>query len=277
MSSPDSIAVVYKDKAMSYTELNERANRLARSLISKGVGTEQFVALALPRSLDMTIGLLAVLKAGGAYLPLDPDYPADRIAFMLNDARPAIIITSSQVENQIPPAENVPKIVLDDPELCEKLKTYSPLNPDHTDRIRPLSPFNTAYVIYTSGSTGVPKGVMIPHQNVTRLFGATDHWFRFGSDDVWTMFHSYAFDFSVWEIWGPLPHGGRLVIVPHDISRSPEAFLRLLVKEGVTILNQTPSAFYQFMQAEREQISISDRRSALDMLFLAEKRLNSAD
>ncbi|MCY9188430.1 amino acid adenylation domain-containing protein [Bacillus mojavensis] len=267
VSSPDSIAVVYKDKAMSYTELNERANRLARLLISKGVGTEQFVALALPRSLDMTVGLLAVLKAGAAYLPLDPDYPADRIAFMLNDARPAIIITSSQVENQIPPAENVPKIVLDDPELCEKLKTYSPLNPDHTDRIRPLSPFNTAYVIYTSGSTGVPKGVMIPHQNVTRLFGATDHWFRFGSDDVWTMFHSYAFDFSVWEIWGPLLHGGRLVIVPHDISRSPEAFLRLLVKEGVTILNQTPSAFYQFMQAEREQPDLGQALSLRYVVF----------
>ncbi|MEC1623777.1 amino acid adenylation domain-containing protein [Bacillus mojavensis] len=265
--SPDSIAVVYKDKAMSYTELNERANRLARLLISKGVGTEQFVALALPRSLDMTVGLLAVLKAGAAYLPLDPDYPADRIAFMLNDARPAIIITSSQVENQIPPAENVPKIVLDDPELCEKLKTYSPLNPNHTDRIRPLSPFNTAYVIYTSGSTGVPKGVMIPHQNVTRLFGATDHWFRFGSDDVWTMFHSYAFDFSVWEIWGPLLHGGRLVIVPHDISRSPEAFLRLLVKEGVTILNQTPSAFYQFMQAEREQPDLGQALSLRYVVF----------
>ncbi|MEC1777365.1 non-ribosomal peptide synthetase [Bacillus mojavensis] len=265
--SPDSIAVVYKDKAMSYTELNERANRLARLLISKGVGPEQFVALALPRSLDMTIGLLAVLKAGAAYLPLDPDYPADRIAFMLNDARPAIIITSSQVENQIPPAENVPKIVLDDPELCEKLKTYSPLNPNHTDRIRPLSPFNTAYVIYTSGSTGVPKGVMIPHQNVTRLFGATDHWFRFGSDDVWTMFHSYAFDFSVWEIWGPLLHGGRLVIVPHDISRSPEAFLRLLVKEGVTILNQTPSAFYQFMQAEREQPDLGQALSLRYVVF----------
>ncbi|MEC1680680.1 amino acid adenylation domain-containing protein [Bacillus mojavensis] len=265
--SPDSIAVVYKDKAMSYTELNERANRLARLLISKGVGTEQFVALALPRSLDMTVGLLAVLKAGAAYLPLDPDYPADRIAFMLNDARPAIIITSSQVENQIPPAENVPKIVLDDPELCEKLKTYSPLNLDHTNRIRPLSPFNTAYVIYTSGSTGVPKGVMIPHQNVTRLFGATDHWFRFGSDDVWTMFHSYAFDFSVWEIWGPLLHGGRLVIVPHDISRSPEAFLRLLVKEGVTILNQTPSAFYQFMQAEREQPDLGQALSLRYVVF----------
>ncbi|MFJ1449355.1 amino acid adenylation domain-containing protein [Bacillus halotolerans] len=265
--SPDSIAVVYEDKAMSYMELNERANRLARLLISKGVGPEQFVALALPRSLDMTVSLLAVLKAGAAYLPLDPDYPADRIAFMLSDARPAFIITSSQAENQIPPAENVQNIVLDDPELREKLKTYSPLNPDNTDRIRPLSPYSTAYVIYTSGSTGVPKGVMIPHQNVTRLFGATDHWFHFGSDDVWTMFHSYAFDFSVWEIWGPLLHGGRLVIVPHDISRSPEAFLRLLVKEGVTVLNQTPSAFYQFMQAEREQPDLGQALSLRYVVF----------
>ncbi|MEC3650387.1 non-ribosomal peptide synthetase DhbF [Bacillus subtilis] len=250
---PDAIAVVYEDQALSYAELNERANRLARMLISEGVGPEQFVALALPRSLEMAVGLLAVLKAGAAYLPLDPDYPADRIAFMLKDAQPAFIMTNTKAADHIPPVENVPKIVLDDPELAEKLNTYPAENPKNKDRTQPLSPLNTAYVIYTSGSTGVPKGVMIPHQNVTRLFAATEHWFRFSSDDIWTMFHSYAFDFSVWEIWGPLLHGGRLVIVPHHVSRSPEAFLRLLVKEGVTVLNQTPSAFYQFMQAEREQ------------------------
>ncbi|AOR99488.1 non-ribosomal peptide synthetase DhbF [Bacillus subtilis] len=264
---PDAIAVVYEDQALSYAELNERANRLARFLISEGVGPEQFVALALPRSLEMAVGLLAVLKAGAAYLPLDPDYPADRIAFMLKDAQPAFIMTNTKAANHIPPVENVPKIVLDDPELAEKLNTYPAENPKNKDRTQPLSPLNTAYVIYTSGSTGVPKGVMIPHQNVTRLFAATEHWFRFSSDDIWTMFHSYAFDFSVWEIWGPLLHGGRLVIVPHHVSRSPEAFLRLLVKEGVTVLNQTPSAFYQFMQAEREQPDLGQALSLRYVIF----------
>ncbi|WP_039075619.1 amino acid adenylation domain-containing protein [Bacillus sp. MSP13] len=264
---PDAIAVVYEDQALSYAELNERANRLARMLISEGVGPEQFVALALPRSLEMAVGLLAVLKAGAAYLPLDPDYPADRIAFMLKDAQPAFIMTNIKAAAHIPPAENVPKIVLDDPELAEKLNRYPAENPNNTDRIQPLSPLNTAYVIYTSGSTGVPKGVMIPHQNVTRLFAATDHWFHFSSDDTWTMFHSYAFDFSVWEIWGPLLHGGRLVIVPHHVSRSPESFLRLLVKEGVTVLNQTPSAFYQLMQAEREQPDLGQALSLRYVIF----------
>ncbi|MEC1528974.1 non-ribosomal peptide synthetase DhbF [Bacillus spizizenii] len=265
--SPDAIAVVCEDQSLSYAELNESANRLARMLISEGVGPEQFVALAMPRSLEMAVGLLAVLKAGAAYLPLDPDYPADRIAFMLEDAQPAFIMTNTKAAENIPPAENVPKIVLDDPELAEKLNTYPAENPSNTDRIQPLSPLNTAYVIYTSGSTGVPKGVMIPHQNVTRLFAATDHWFHFSSDDIWTMFHSYAFDFSVWEIWGPLLHGGRLVIVPHHVSRSPEAFLRLLVKEGVTVLNQTPSAFYQLMQAEREQPDLGQALSLRYVIF----------
>lgn len=264
---PDAIAVVYENQELSYAELNERANRLARMMISEGVGPEQFVALALPRSLEMAVGLLAVLKAGAAYLPLDPDYPADRIAFMLKDAQPAFIMTNTKAANHIPPVENVPKIVLDDPELAEKLNTYPAENPKNKDRTQPLSPLNTAYVIYTSGSTGVPKGVMIPHQNVTRLFAATEHWFRFSSDDIWTMFHSYAFDFSVWEIWGPLLHGGRLVIVPHHVSRSPEAFLRLLVKEGVTVLNQTPSAFYQFMQAEREQPDLGQALSLRYVIF----------
>ncbi|MCY9373994.1 amino acid adenylation domain-containing protein [Bacillus sp. T17B1] len=265
--SPDAIAVVCEDQSLSYAELNERANRLARMLISEGVGPEKFVALALPRSLEMAVGLLAVLKAGAAYLPLDPDYPADRIAFMLEDARPAFIMTNTKAAENIPPAENVPRIVLNDPEMAEKLNTYPAENPSNADRIQPLSPLNTAYVIYTSGSTGVPKGVMIPHQNVTRLFAATEHWFHFSSDDIWTMFHSYAFDFSVWEMWGPLLHGGRLVIVPYHISRSPEAFLRLLVKEGVTVLNQTPSAFYQFMQAEREQPDLGQALSLRYVIF----------
>src|SRR5205814_8013205 len=122
------------------------------------------------------------------------------------------------------------------------------------------TPINLAYVIYTSGSSGTPKGVEVTHANVVRLFHATAEWFGFGAHDVWTLFHSYAFDFSVWELWGALLHGGRLVVVPYAVSRSPPEFLQLIVEEGVTVLNQTPSAFYQVMQAEAER---PDRDHAL--------------
>lgn len=147
------------------------------------------------------------------------------------------------------------------------LEQYAVTNPADADRLCPLSPLHPAYVIYTSGSTGVPKGVIIPHSNVIRLFESTQHWYHFDSDDVWTMFHSYAFDFSVWEIWGPLLHGGRLVVVPHDTSRSPEAFLHLLVKERVTVLNQTPSAFYQLMHAEKENKELGRQLALRYIIF----------
>lgn len=249
---PHNIALVYEDTSLTYEELNKKANQLAHLLIAKGVGPEQFVALAMPRSLEMVVGLLAVLKAGAAYLPLDPEYPNDRLTFMLSDAQPACVLTSSGVASKLPEMHDIRQIILDEASTIEELGHHSILNPTDRDRIHPLSPLNSAYIIYTSGSTGLPKGVVVPHQNVIRLFGSTEHWYDFNSEDVWTMFHSYAFDFSVWEIWGALLHGGKLVVVPHSISRSPEEFLQLLVKEEVTVLNQTPSAFYQLMQADRK-------------------------
>ena len=247
---PEKIAAVYEEESVTYAELNKRANQLAHLLMDKGVGAEQFVALATPRSLDMVVGLLAVLKAGAAYLPLDPDYPIDRLTFMLQDAKPSCVLTSSSVAASLPGIHSQ-QIVMDDLSTLVELSRYSTENPLDSDRKQPILPLNTAYIIYTSGSTGVPKGVVIPHQNVTRLFGSTEAWYQFNADDVWTMFHSYAFDFSVWEIWGALLQGGKLVVVPHAISRSPEEFLQLLVDERVTVLNQTPSAFYQLMQADR--------------------------
>ncbi|MCC5466787.1 amino acid adenylation domain-containing protein [Pelosinus baikalensis] len=265
--SPKEIAVVFEDAAFTYEELNMRANQLAHLLIAKGVGPEQFVALVLPRSLEMIVGLLAVLKAGAAYLPIDPEYPSDRIAFMLGDALPTCIFTNSNVESKLPMIKNGMQVVLDEVGTIEGLKQYPAANPVDADRVQPLSPFNSAYIIYTSGSTGVPKGVVIPHQNVVRLFGTTEHWFHFHSDDVWTMFHSYAFDFSVWEIWGALLHGGRLVVVPLSISRSPAEFLQLLVSEKVTVLNQTPSAFYQLMQADREYPDLGQELSLRFVIF----------
>ncbi|CAM3627150.1 non-ribosomal peptide synthase/polyketide synthase [Kibdelosporangium persicum] len=222
--TPDATAVTRAGTEITYAELNTRANRLAHKLIEQGAGPEKLVALVLPRSVDMVVAILAVLKAGAGYLPIDPAYPQARITGMIDDAEPAVVLDS------IPPCDD---------------------HPDTNPRTS-LVPDNPAYVIYTSGSTGKPKGVVIPHANVTRLFTATDDWFGFTGEDVWTLFHSYAFDFSVWELWGALLYGGKLVVVPHDVSRSPEDFLKLLADQRVTVLNQTPSAFYSLVRADRE-------------------------
>src|SRR5699024_4514637 len=249
---PKHTALVFENEEMSYETLNQKANKLAHLLIEKGVGPEQFVALALPKSCDMVIGLLGILKAGAGYVPLDPNYPSERIAFMMSDAKPSLVITNEAYADKLPENDDIPYFVLDAKETKEILDGQNSADPTDMVRMRPLQPLHPAYIIYTSGSTGLPKGVIIPHQNVQRLLGATDHWFQFNEDDVWTLFHSYAFDFSVWEMWGALLYGGKLVIVPHEISRSPADFLQLLVRENVTVLNQTPSAFYQLMQADRE-------------------------
>jgi nonribosomal peptide synthetase DhbF len=204
----------------------------------------------MPRSVELVVALLGVLKAGAAYLPLDPDYPAERLAFMLADARPLAVLGSTERAVALP-AERV--LVLDAPNVFAELAALPASDPTDDDRRVCLRAAHPAYVIYTSGSTGQPKGVVIPHRNVARLFASTEHWFGFGPDDVWTLFHSPAFDFSVWEIWGPLLHGGRLVIVPRAIGRSPGELLDLLARERVTVLSQTPSAFFQLAQADHDE------------------------
>ena len=246
--SPEAIALVFEESTLSYAELNAQANRLAHLLIGRGVGPENLVALALPRSVEMIIALLGILKAGAAYLPLDPDYPLERLSYMLQDAQPACVLTTAQIAERLP--ESVAQLLLDHPDTASALARSRETNPSDAERTQPLTPHNPAYVIYTSGSTGTPKGVVVTHQNVARLFGATAHWFHFGPDDVWALFHSYAFDFSVWELWGALLHGSQLVVVPHLLSRSPAEFLHLLAERQVTVLNQTPSAFYQLMEAD---------------------------
>jgi nonribosomal peptide synthetase DhbF len=252
--APQSPAAVCEDISLSYGELNNQANRLARYLIKQGAGPERMVALALPRSVELVTGLLAVLKSGAAYLPLDPDYPEDRLAYMLEDAKPVCIVTCRSALERLPRSEEMHIIVLDEPVTAGLLRQELPDNLKEEERSSRLSSLSPAYMIYTSGSTGMPKGVVIPHRNVVRLLTATEDWFHFGSGDVWTLFHSYAFDFSVWEIWGALLYGGKVVVVPHAVSRSPSDFLQLLIREGVTVLNQTPSAFYQLMQADKEAV-----------------------
>ncbi|MFJ3928566.1 amino acid adenylation domain-containing protein, partial [Streptomyces sp. NPDC090022] len=263
--TPEAIAVVSEGVEVSYAELDARANRLARLLTGHGVGPESLVAVAMHRSADLVVALLAVLKAGGAYLPIDPGYPADRIAHMLGDARPALVVTTREAQAALGEdtrsaarADEPARIVLDDPDTITHLTTLSGAELTDEDRAGTLLPQHPAYVIYTSGSTGRPKGVVVPHKNVAHLLGATEGLFGFGVDDVWTWFHSFAFDFSVWELWGALLSGGRLVVVPFDVSRSPADFLRLLVAERVTVLNQTPSAFYQLMHADAQNPDLSD-------------------
>ncbi|WP_422647538.1 non-ribosomal peptide synthase/polyketide synthase [Actinoalloteichus caeruleus] len=255
--TPDAIAVTTGGNQLTYAELNARANQVARLLTAGGVGPETMVALATSRSAEMVIGVLATLKAGAGYLPLDPTHPADRLAFMIADSRPAYALATSDAPLAALRASGLSLVALDDPGTLAELAALPTEDLTDRDRPAPLLPDNTAYVIYTSGSTGIPKGVVIPHRNVVRLFTATDPWFHFSPDDVWTLFHSYAFDFSVWEIWGPLLHGGRLVIVPHTTTRSPHEFLDLLDAEGVTVLNQTPSAFYQLARADRDRAHAS--------------------
>ncbi|WP_079044175.1 non-ribosomal peptide synthetase [Streptomyces anulatus] len=262
---PEARAVSLGGASLTYAELNERANSLARLLVDSGAGPGRFVGLILPRSLDLVVALLAVVKSGAAYVPIDPAYPADRIAHTVSDVRPALVVTGQRTDVPLP--DEVRRVVLGDDAVTARLARLPGTDLTDADRLSLLVPASPAYVIYTSGSTGRPKGVVVSHRNVVRLFDATEHWFRFGPDDVWTLFHSYAFDFSVWELWGALLHGGRLVVVPHEVSRSPEGFLRLLADEQVTVLNQTPSAFYQLMRADRENPRTGDRLALRRVVF----------
>ncbi|MGW5281074.1 non-ribosomal peptide synthase/polyketide synthase [Streptomyces collinus] len=261
--TPTAVAVTCGGEHLDYATLDARAGRLAHRLAELGAAPERFVALALPRSADQVVAILAVLKTGAAYLPIDPASPAERVGHLLADAAPVALVTTSGTAARTD-GTGLDVLLLDDPDTGADLARRPATGPSPARRPLPESP---AYAIYTSGSTGRPKGVVIPHANVVRLFTRTRHWFGFGPDDVWTMFHSYAFDFSVWELWGPLLHGGRLVVVPDETARSPEDFLRLLADERVTVLNQTPSAFYPLIRADAEHPGTGARLALRTVVF----------
>ncbi|HTQ80654.1 MAG TPA: amino acid adenylation domain-containing protein, partial [Thermoanaerobaculia bacterium] len=244
-SAPDSVAVTDGDRQLSYGELERRSGRLARYLTTRGLSEEERVALCLPRSVEMIVAILAVLKAGACYVPLDPAYPVERLRFMLEDSGASLLLTAGEEADLGEPAARI-TLRLDARQSMAEAVRHGSGEPPRA----PAVPELPAYVIYTSGSTGQPKGVVVSHANVARLLTRTAPWFHFGAADTWTLFHSYAFDFSVWEIWGALLHGGRLVVVPFWESRSPEGFYRLLQREQATVLCQTPSAFRQLLWAE---------------------------
>ncbi len=246
---PEALAVVAGEERLTYGELDARAARLARKLRELGEGPNDRVGVCMERSARLIVALYAVLKAGAGYVPIEPTLPKERRDFVLEDAAPKVVL----VEGNTLAGSAVPVLQLD--ALEDELPWFSdaPL-PAAESRPGQSAADTLAYVIYTSGSSGRPKGCLINHRHVIRLFDATQEWFHFDDRDVWTMFHSVAFDFSVWEIWGALTYGGRLVVVPHETTRVPDEFRNLVAAEGVTVLNQTPSAFRQFIDADAKSV-----------------------
>ena len=237
-SQPHAVALRCGTDQLTYGQLNAQANRLAHKLREMNVGPEVRVGIATERGLALVVAVLAVLKAGGAYVPLDPHYPAERLNYLIEDSAIRLLLTQQHLLEQLPARVGVQALCLDN-------LPGDALSADNLSHL--TQPDNLAYVIYTSGSTGRPKGALLTHANVSRLLSATAAEFGFGPSDVWTLLHSYAFDFSVWEIFGALCTGGCLVIVPYYISREPKAFHQLLCDEQVTVLNQTPTAFRQWL------------------------------
>lgn len=239
--SPNAIALSYNNEQMTYSQLEEKAALMALNLVAQNIQPGDRVGICLERSFDLIAAMLAILKAGAIYIPMDPAYPADRLEYICDNSTIYLVITDLKSF----PTKNDRRLIT--PKELEKAMDAELWLPSSNI----LNSSDSAYVIYTSGSTGKPKGVLVPHKNVVSLLAATKKNFELTESDVWTFFHSAAFDFSIWEIWGSLLTGAHLLIVPYWISRDPDEFVELVRDKKVTVLNQTPSAFFQFMEVER--------------------------
>ncbi len=264
---PTRIALQFGSVRVTYAELNRRANRLARVLRRAGVRTDRIVGIYLERSIDAVVAAIAVLKAGGAYLPLDPEYPSARVRHMLDDSGAVAVVTRTSLAPALGASATV--IALDDAANQGSRETSS--EDDNLDLEQ--APGDLAYVIYTSGTTGRPKGAMIEHRNVVRLLRNSVFQFAFDENDVWTFFHSFCFDFSVWEMYGALLNGGKLIVLPRAVTIDVAEFRSLLETERVTVLNQTPSAFYRLLDEERKR---SDHGLALRYVVFGGEALHPA-
>ncbi|MDQ3404301.1 MAG: amino acid adenylation domain-containing protein, partial [Actinomycetota bacterium] len=243
--TPDLTAVVFEAQTVTYAELDARANRLARLLIARGAGPERLVAVAVPRSLELIVALYAVHKTGAAYLPIDPDYPPERLALMLGDADPVLLLSTRAVD--LDPPAGVAGLLLDPHDLDPLLAGHSDAEVTDADRAAPLRPSDTAYVIYTSGSTGRPKGVAVPHHGiVNRLLWMADRYQLDGADAVLQKTPS-GFDVSVWEFFLPLITGARLIVAKPEGHRDPVYLARLIRETGVTTVHFVPSMLHAFL------------------------------
>ncbi|MBA2711519.1 MAG: amino acid adenylation domain-containing protein [Tatlockia sp.] len=262
---PNRVALRFEGESMSYLELDIRANQLAHALLQKVEGqlpVDSLIGICLDREPALIVAILAILKAGAAYVPLDPNYPSDRLKFIIDDSSISLLITRQTFidEHQFQESLDLKQLINLD-EISNEEQLLTPIIKNLTD---------LAYVIYTSGSTGEPKGALMTEANVTRLFAVTEPLFNFKETDVWCLFHSFAFDFSVWEIWGALVHGASLVIVPYETSRNTRLFRELLKDERVNILNQTPSAFSKLIQEDCKR----GDQLALDYVIFGGEALN---
>lgn len=244
--TPDAVALLFGDKELTYRQLNERANRLAHHLVGLGVGPERLVVLAMPRSELLVVALLAVLKAGGAYLPVDPEWPTERIRMMLKDAGPACVLSVSGMRL---PGYAAPVVLLDQAEAAEPAATRPAANPTDADRVCPLTPRHPAYVMFTSGSTGRPKGVVIEHRALSAFVAAISSvtCFRPGKRHLAVM--SASFDFSIVELLIPLFYGATIVLAADADLREPARLTALAREYAVTSAQGTPSHWRLLLDA----------------------------
>ncbi|WP_369367882.1 amino acid adenylation domain-containing protein [Streptomyces sp. CG4] len=262
---PQRVAIKFGEQVLTYEDLDLRSDVLAADIQERTSLPGRPIAILLERSPEMVIAAIAVLKTGSCYVPLDPESPAARLEVILEDAAPALVLTSDALVRTVPAGHAVLSL--------DKGRNDDPNRVDKPFLPPVVAPSDRAYIIFTSGTTGRPKGVQVTHENVVRLFAVTDPLFGFGPDDVWSMFHSFAFDFSVWEIWGALLHGGTVVIVPGDAAKDPQRFRALLRDERVTMLSQTPTAFAQLMAEE----SRNEDRLPLRYVVFGGEALNFSD